>query len=128
MQYWGKPFPCNISSQNVTSFSKPCMQAGVYSMNVSFSSFQGHEEDCPLKATNQPLLCSGGAVRHLHDQHLLTWCPCALWTGLCSHALLLPDCVLLDGSRSHPVAQEVSDCVQTGYKELPLHRHGNMLG
>ena len=91
-------------------------------------SFQGHEKDRPCKAAAQPLLCSVGAVCHLHHQHCLNWCTCALWSGLCSHALLLPGCVLLDGSRSHSVTQEIGDCVQTRHHQLCCHCHGLMLG
>ena len=91
-------------------------------------STQETEEGYPCKAVAQPLLCSVGTVCHLHHQHCLNWCTCALWSGLCSHALLLPGCVLLDGSRSHPVAQEVGDCVQTGHHKLCQDYHGNMLG
>ena len=74
---------------------------------------QESEKNCACKAPDQPLLFSGGAVRHLHHQHCLNWSSCALWSGLCTHALLLPGCVLLDGSRCHPLAQEAGDCVQT---------------
>ena len=74
---------------------------------------QEAQKGSPRKAVAQPLLCFGGIVHHLHHQHGLNWSSCALWSGLSAHALLLPGCVLLDGSRSHPVAQEAGVCVQT---------------
>ena len=82
-------------------------------LHIRMCPIQESEEDCACKAPDQPLLCSGGAVRHLHHQHGLHEHSCALWSGLSAHALLLPGCVLLDGSRSHPVAQEAGVCVQT---------------
>ena len=89
---------------------------------------QETEANSPCKAANQPLLCSGWVVRHLHHQHCLNWYTSALWSGLCTHALLLPGCVLLDGSRSHPLTQDTCHCFQTRYHKLCCHCHGNMLG
>ena len=67
-------------------------------MYVCTYTIQESEKNCACKAPDQPLLCSGGAVRHLHHRHCPNWSSCALWSGLCTHALLLPGRVLLDGS------------------------------
>ena len=89
---------------------------------------QEPETDCPCKAASQPLLCSGGSVQYLHHQHVLNWRSCALWDVLCTHALLLSGCVLLDGSRRYPAAQETGHCVQTRHQVVLSHCHGSMLG
>lgn len=51
------------------------------------------------KAAREPLLCSGGIVCYIHHRYCLKRCSSALWDGRCTHALLLPDCALLNGSR-----------------------------
>jgi len=89
---------------------------------------QDSERDSPCKAADQPLPCSAGVVCYLCHQHSIYWCTGTLRAGLCTDALLLPGCLLLDGSRSHSLAQETGNCVQTRCQNLRCHHCGNLLG
>ena len=110
------------------SVQESCLTSSLPSYSFTPLTIRSLKRGCPCKAADQPLFCSVGTACHLHHQHCLNWCTCALWSGLCSHALLLPGCVFLDDSRSHPITQEVGDCVQTKHHQLCHHCHGNMLG
>ena len=89
---------------------------------------QDSEKDSSCKAADQPLPCSTGVVCYLCRQHSIYWCTGTLRAGLCTDALLLPGCLLLDGSWSNPLAQEAGVCVQTRHLSLCPYRHGSMLG
>ena len=89
---------------------------------------QDSEKDSSCKAADQPLPCSAGVVCYLCHQHSIYWFTGTLRAGLCTDALLLPGCLLLDGSRSHSLAQETSNCVQTRHQTLRCHHCGNLLG
>ena len=89
---------------------------------------QESEKDSPCKAADQPLPCSAGVVCYLCHQHSIYWCTGTLRAGLRTDALLLPGCLLLDGSRSHSLAQETGNRVQTRHQKLRCHHCGNLLG